>query len=504
MPRRNWGKPSETTTNQHLQNYVCPPQCPGHARITDLFGLVTYELAKERRITNRAPVPSKSMVNGVQMRGMISDLLVYLRDGILSGELQKWPILYKEYNNNQDEFIGLVLGCICDLCFNIEYIRRIQDRGWTYCNKHEGPKAFYPYLGICPQCILTVDTPSKAAFHSNRRVAVKTEENAESGAQYFGNKIQSHHVGRIGERIFAFILDIIAKSTDPNAETGLVIDDQHDIDAVVISQGIMTLIQIKSSPLILLPAVVLLPQLLVEGTAEETGLPLPKPSHTFTDIIVAALEIGLYMPLTNTQIPLGKKTGNDWPYDTFRKQLNVSTTLSLLNNWFLIFRSFEIPKRNRKGDDVRRAYLTCGWGAPIDDNKAKPGLARSDNMMKGTYASLKYGAYYSTECMNRTIRAGLFANVDPVHQYEDYLAKLEDIRWGHKGDFHELKSEGSDYVAHQIIDSNKLIYLFDSVFTFNRRILNDSDTRRIWSLQSFMTNLLSGQLDNVLSTWRQD
>lgn len=119
-------------------------------------------------------------------------------------------------------------------------------------------------------------------------------------------------------------------------------------------------------------------------------------------------------------------------------------------------------------------------------------------MMKGTYACLKYGAYYVMECQRRTLRTALIANIDPSHQYADYLEKLEDIRWGHSPDFKRLDAE------RDVINSSRLTYLFDSVFTFNRQILNDAAAKKAWDLERFLSRLRSGELDSRLAQLRQD
>jgi hypothetical protein len=144
------------------------------------------------------------------------------------------------------------------------------------------------------------------------------------------------------------------------------------------------------------------------------------------------------------------------------------------------------------------AYLTTGWGAPIDDNKTKAGLARSDNMMKGTYASLKYGAYYVQECQRKTLKTALIANIDPVHQYADYLEKLQDIRWGHDRDFKAEKLHGEDVYS---IAADRLAYLFDSVFTFNRQIMNDGALAKVWNMDAFCKDLSTKSLSPFLESW---
>lgn len=502
MPRRNWRAPTIDALAKHTAIYPCPATCPAHPLIMQMFGVLTYDLVDEFRVNSRIAVPLGSqMVNGRQMRDVITTFLGHIKEAIQTSRLSEWPSVEAEYNRNSGAFIGLALGCLADLCFNLEYVRRITDRRWAYCNKHGKPRAFYPYLGVCPECIVTVVRPQQAALGAGSADA--TEEETEDRARYFGNKIQSHHVGRIGERVLSFILDLISKSHDPEAITGLIFDDQHDVDTVFFFDNVATLAQIKASPLILLPVVVDLTAPLTSGTSEETGLPIERASHTFTDLPTASSDLALYISLTKKTIPLGPKSGLNWPYDTFRAGFSLETAMDILSNWLTIYRSFEIPKQGRTGETIKTAWLTSGWGSPIDDNKTKAGLARSDNMMKGTYACLKYGAYYVQECARRTVRTALIANIDPAHQYLEYLQKLEDIRWGHNADFTRLDPETPTDPPREIIDSANLTYLFDSVFTFNRQILNDPSVRDAWNLEEFIAKLGSGALDKLLADWQQ-
>lgn len=380
----------------------------------------------------------------------------------------------------------------------MEYVRRITDSHWAYCNKDGKPKVFYPYLGVCPRCVLNSASLKDAALGTTK---AQTDDEAENRKRYFGNKVGGHHVGRIGERVITFILDLLSKAHDPNARSGLVIDDQHDVDSVFFLSTFALLAQIKASPLLLLPAAIVLTDPLTQGVSEDTGLPLPRANHTFIEMPAAAHDLALYFSLDDTTINLGPKTGVDFPYESFRTQLTVPTTFKVLNNWLTIYRAFETPKTARTGDAVKQAYLTSGWGAPIDDNKTKAGLARSDNMMKGTYACLKYGAYYGQECMKGTVKAALVSNIDPAHQYAEYLQKLEDIRWGHNKDFSKERGRAKGEERF-IIDADKLAYLFDSVFTFNRQILNDENIGKSWSLAEFADKLTSGALDYILTEWR--
>jgi hypothetical protein len=499
VPRRNWRPLSEVQLQQHFTTYPCPETCPARTRIQELFGVMTFDIVEERR-TSGALIPLRSqMVNGKQMRAVIGDFLEHVRSSLQSGSFQQRTFLNRMLTERAAAFPGLLLGCIGDLCFNLEYVRRATGQRWAYCNEHGTPRAFYPYLGVCPYCITRADRPQQAALGT---IADADSDDIEDRRRYFGNKIQSHHVGRIGERVFVFILDLISKAHDPNAATGVIFDDQHDIDAVFFFSGIGTLSQIKASPLVLLPLVVEFSAPLTAGNSVETGLPLERQNHSFFDLATADHELGLYLSITDQVTPLGPKDSDEWPYVSFRRALTESVALDLLQNWLSIYDSFAIPKRLRSGDDIKRAWLTCGWGAPIDDNKTKAGLARSDNMMKGTYACLKYGAYYVQECQRKTLRTALVSNIDPAHQYAEYLEKLEDIKWGHSRNFSEVPPTRPSEPLRQIIDADKLSYLFDSVFTFNRQILNDPVIRRAWDLTSFWNKLTSGQLGALIANLR--
>lgn len=464
----------------------------------EMFAVLSDDIIGESR-SHGNPVPlADQMVNGWQMRALIGDFLHHLGEALRSGRINRFEFCARALAD-EDRFAGLALGCLSDLCFNMEYVRRITDHKWSYCSAGARPRVFYPYLGVCPYCITRVDKPRGASLGVRAGAGAV---NGEVTRRYFGNKIQSHHVGRIGERAITFILDFVSKAYDRNAETRTVTDDQHDIDSIFSVGGIAVLTQIKSSPLFLMPVVATLERPLLAGQRADTGLPEQRRSHTFLDFETAERSLGLYLPLLDEVVDLGPRGGVNWPYDGLRSVLDENTVLRFLDQWLAVFLSFEIPKKQRRRADVKRAWLSSGWGAPIDDNKTKPGLARSDNMMKGTYACVKYGAYYAQMCKRKTLRAALVANIDPAHQYADYLQKLEDIRWGHNPDFtgEDLDIEGS--AQRFSIAKDDLQFLFDGLFTFNRRILNDPVLSKAWNLKTFLSALRGGQLDDLLQDWR--
>lgn len=465
--------------------------------MVELFGVATADIDNEVRTSNvRVPLASQ-MVNGPKMRELIARMVSLFGTAVRTGSYSAFPTLHREQLANPGKMMGYALGAIADFCFNLEYVRRINDTRWAYCTHSGDPRVYYSYLGVCPHCIQRVSKPIQAALGTG---ANSSDDERESRVRYFGNKIQSHHVGRIGERVLVYILDMLTRSTHPQARTLMVHDDQHDVDTVFFFDGIGVLAQIKASPLILLPVVAKLQHPLTDGRSESTGLPKPREDHTFTDFAAAEHDLSLYLSIDDSTINLGKRASGNWPYEPLLSQLTEKDVLRLIENWLQIYLAFAVPKILREGRDINLAYLTAGWGAPIDDNKTKAGLARSDNMMKGTYACLKYGAYYVQDCQRKSLKTALVANIDPAHQYADYLEKLEDIKWGHSHDFHPIPEKASP-LSYEIA-ADKLTNLFDGVFTFNRQIMNDSVLGEAWDLAKFSERLLTGDLTTFLQDWK--
>jgi len=216
LPRRTWKAPATKVLEEHLKTYPCPVGCSARNRMIELFGVSTTDIDNEIRTNNAAVAISKQMVNGLKMRELISKMLLLLSSGIGSGVLAKFPNLQTQYAKDPAQFMGLALGAISDFCFNMEYVRRITDSRWSYCAKSGDHMVYYPYLGVCPHCVLKVAKPALAALGAN---AATTDEERESRVRYFGNKIESHHVGRIGERVIVYILDLLTKSKFPQSTT---------------------------------------------------------------------------------------------------------------------------------------------------------------------------------------------------------------------------------------------------------------------------------------------
>jgi hypothetical protein len=136
-----------------------------------------------------------------------------------------------------------------------------------------------------------------------------------------------------------------------------------------------------------------------------------------------------------------------------------------------------------------------GWGDAIDSNKTKPGLGRTDDIKKGTYQLLKFGAYYNDEDAELKVRGVLVANLDPIFLREAYFEKLKNIRWGDGYRFTELNGEVT-------ISSKHLHYLYSAVIAFNQPVVNDPCLTEAFNFAAAESALLAGKLDPLLSEWR--
>jgi hypothetical protein len=168
--------------------------------------------------------------------------------------------------------------------------------------------------------------------------------------------------------------------------------------------------------------------------------------------------------------------------------------------WGEVFLGYSVPKTQRTGREVAMGYLANGWGDYIDSNKTKAGLGRTDDIKKGTYQLLKFGAYYRDGSPNLPIRGALTANLDPLFLYAQYLEKLVDARWAPSSKFAASETKPD----HKEILEADLYYLYDAVLAFNRPTVNDPTMSGCFDFDCFNVALLDGRLDSLLATWPVD
>ena len=123
-----------------------------------------------------------------------------------------------------------------------------------------------------------------------------------------------------------------------------------------------------------------------------------------------------------------------------------------------------------------------------------PGLGRTDDIKKGTYQLLKFGAYYADDSANLPVLGALATNLDPLFLRGDYFDKLADIRWG----------KGPAFVqdgAHWRIADRHLHYLYNAIFAFNEPMTNDQMLAGVFDIAQAEQALISGELNGLLDEW---
>lgn len=379
------------------------------------------------------------------------------------------------------ERFNLVCAALFDLVCNTEYLHgRVTNEKWIYCNRHRdgsgAPEAYFCFLKQCPRCCLDLGLESRL-----------------SGAQH---KPSSHHIGELTSTTMAMFLWLLGRTGSSPSRVGLVAKQSHDVDAVAWRSDLLMLFEIKASPLVTFP---LRARLERPFSAEgPDGTRVEFPQHKLVDIDFGAYSLDLYLPHLDASIPLGRPSGESWPYPSVQQEVSSPEGfLRYFGAWAEIFSAYRVPKTLRVGRDVSLAYLANGWGDEIDSNKTKPGLGRTDDIKKGTYQLIKYGAYYRAGSPTLPVRAALVANLDPLFMFDEYMAKMLDIRWAPANRF-ERVSEMPDRL---FIRDADLYYLYDSVLAFNAPVVNDPALHGGFDFQRLEAALCAGRLEMELSAW---
>lgn len=411
-------------------------------------------------------------IDGARASRLLGVLLSAYRDAVAAGEIQEDPFLAPFLT--KDELFGLTLAAAFDLTSNIEYLRgRVVNSKWIYCHRHDAPpRLYYSFLKQCPRCCLDLGLEARIA-----------------GAQH---KPTSHHIGEITTVITALILQLITAANAEPLIMATITKQSHDVDAVGFRDDLLVLFEIKSSPMVTFPLVTELPMPMLRDDEDEVA---EYSQHSLVDMVSADAELSLFIPHRNWSIPLGRKRSGGWPYDEateyFRQPENF---LNYLSAWLELFQAYRVPKRQRQGEAAALAYLVNGWGDEIDSNKTKPGLGRTDDIKKGTYQLLKFGAYYRDDSARNTVRSALVSNLDPLFLKAGYVERLLDVRWAHERHF--TRSEGEYRIA-----ENMLRYLYDAIVAFNAPELNDPVMKSLFDLKNVSSALATGQLDSLLDMW---
>ena len=378
--------------------------------------------------------------------------------------------------------MNLVSAALFDLVCNAEYIHgRVTNTNWIYCNRHRPPQpaphapyAYFSFLKQCPMCCQDRGLESRL-----------------TGAQH---KPSSHHIGEITTTAIAYFLALMGAANPRPLSVGTISKQSHDVDAMAWREDVLVLFEIKASPLVTYPLRAALDHpYLVDG---EDG-PVELSQHKLINVDFQSRDLKLFLANVGVDIPLGRPEGAGWPYEPITNYIaNADGLLDYLEAWAEIFQAYSIPKTARRGRDIALGYLANGWGDEIDSNKTKAGLGRTDDIKKGTYQLLKFGAYYRNVSPILPIRGALVANLDPLFMFDAYMRKLADARWAPASQFRPSVREGVTE-----IDEADLYYIYDTVIAFNRPIYNDPLSRSLFNFQDMEAALLNGGLDSLLDDW---
>ncbi len=372
----------------------------------------------------------------------------------------------------------LFLAAMFDLACNIEYVHgRLVNSKWIYCHRPDAkqPTAYYSFLKQCPTCCLDLGLEKRLA-----------------GAQH---KPSSHHIGEITMTAMAMLLKFVMSAAPNPLSLAVITKQSHDVDAVAFRDDLFLLLEVKASPMVSFPIGMELPEPLFAEAAEGRK---EFRQHSLIDVPVDYAKLFLFLPHRQKRFALPRGDDNNWPYDAatacFSQPANL---LEYFSAWLELFYAYSVHKTERNERETVLAYLVNGWGDEIDSNKTKPGLGRTDDIKKGTYQLLKFGAYYADDNSNLPMRGALATNLDPLFLRADYFTKLSDIRWG-KG--HSFTQHGTEW---RIADRH-LHYLYNAVMAFNEPVINDKLLAGVFDISRAEQALIAGKLNGLLAEWNKD
>jgi hypothetical protein len=461
-------------------------------------------------------------VSGSEQKSLIHTFLAANRESAALYEAD--PLL-----KAQPELIrgGALLGCLFDLCTNLEYIARSKLATWAACNGNSHPtsvaallaeddedeelletgsgdpslpdvqnsletslegygslpaknadsfeaRLFFSFLRACPRCSYhwahIPPVPNKPVTGNwSKRISVA------------GHKPTSGPIGDITSALMALLVQMVLRVNGSDLDAKHVTKQNHAIDLVLLSGKMLVAAETKASPLVTYPLSAVAPAGLVDHS-DENALP-------------DGAEVALYVPHRDWEIPLGVPADNPWPFSGLQAALSSDPTVAvrLVSAWFQLFLAYQVPKKLRRPRVQQLSYLTNGWGDNTDSNKTKAGLGRSDDMKKGTYQMLHFGTLLKDRCRKRAVLVALFANMDPVNMYAEYLEPLQDALWT----VAEGVAEGSEVR----FPADRVHRLYDGILTFNRMHPLDGPLAEPLSLEAFWRRALTSDGVDSVGVW---
>ena len=360
----------------------------------------------------------------------------------------------------------IALPALFDFVVSAKYVERmVANGGWTYCSgadSTESPALFFPFLKTCPRCSVRRGT----------RPIAKS------------NKPSSDPIGEIANDTTMLIFSELLKLTAPEARIAKSSDRRGDVDLVIYDQEMMALVETKSSPLSVYPAEIILTEPMTESKDGEVST---KSDHSDATADVSG-DLFLYVPHIDLHIPIGKKSGEGWPYAALIQFVKTrENTAKIISAWQELLETYSQGQRQATKDKNYRRWLTCGCGGGVDDSKNAPGLDRSDDVKKGTYQALKFGTYYKEKCPRHRIRSVLMSNFMAHHGFEKYLSEMQDVIWTKEKYFVTLDHPNTS--GTRVVPDDRMFNLYDGMITLTRSIYQDRHLQDISSLASLVRTL---------------
>ncbi|GAK61022.1 hypothetical protein U27_00920 [Candidatus Vecturithrix granuli] len=361
---------------------------------------------------------------------------------------------------------SFALPALFDLVVSAKYAAKmLSDGGWVYCAGEDtsGQSALYfPFLNTCPRC----------SVQRGLKPLVKS------------NKPQSAIIGDIASDTTLQILSVVLNQINPSVKIGKNSDRQADVDFVIYDQHLLALGEIKSSPLVIYPLAIALERPMTEV---RNGGSIAKRDHTQATTDIMTANIAFYLPHRAQRIKLGGYNTTDWPYHALTNYLSNSKHVALfIAAWkelYEVYLGTAEKTENQRHIDNRR-WLLCGCGGKVDDSKNAPGMDRTDDIKKGLYQVLKFGAYYKDQCPLRRLRAVLSSNFFPHRKFDHYLKDMHDVLLTRER--YSITLRGKNDKEKIAFHKHNLFYLYDALLCFTRSLYNDQHLQDITSLENFM------------------
>jgi len=319
---------------------------------------------------------------------------------------------------------NLGFSALFDFCVNLGYIYGLQKeqefRGGVYCEN----KVVFPFVKICPVC------------SAQKKEVVFLEKGSK--------KPESAVIGKIGEATLTGILDAYFNYLGNGFRAFLIRDTaEKKVDLVITDFKVVCLGEIKAKPLVSYPLCLELSE-------------LNEKKHQLVDVKSNDVTRSyLFIPHINEYFDLGKTTDNDWPFGAALKIVSDKKNVAkIITAWQQIFDEYAKTDDDAAFNWIR--FLAFGGGAykknNIDDSKNRPGLDRTDDIKKGTYQVLRYGANYAIKCKEGNVKCVLVGNTYG-ETHRAYFEDIIKIRW--------------------TIDGTKTYNLFDAVIGLTDNRFND-------------------------------